>query len=230
MELFGMKTTLIVQARMTSTRLPGKVMKQVLGKPLLFYLIERLKRVKDALIVIATTVNDEDLPIVDLSREMGIQVFRGSEEDVLSRYAQAAKKYGGDIIVRITADCPLIDPQIIDECILKLIQTDCDYVSNTHQRTYPKGMDVEAMKEFVLRSVNSLAVEPYDKEHVTSYIQNHPEKFKISQITMAPNLSNMRLTVDTEEDFEKVKSVIESLYLKNPEFSLQDILNTIGAE
>ncbi len=225
-----MKTSLIVQARMTSTRLPGKVMKEVLGKPLLFYLVKRLQRVPDADLIIATTLNEADLPIAKLCESLKVKVFRGSEEDVLSRYARAAEKFGGDIIVRITADCPLIDPVIVDECIRKLIQTDSDYVSNTHQRTYPRGMDVEAMKRHVLEKMDSTAVDLYDREHVTPYILHHADQFKIGQITMASDLSDVRLTVDTIEDFKAVKKIIESLYLKNSNFSLKDILTLIGVQ
>ncbi|NEO63206.1 MAG: NTP transferase domain-containing protein, partial [Moorea sp. SIO4G2] len=163
-----MKLVIIVQARMTSTRLPGKVLKQVLGKPLLDYQIERLRRVKLAdEIVIATTINQTDEPIVELCNSISIPYFRGSEEDVLARYYGAAVEHQADVVVRVTSDCPLIDPQVIDQVIQFYLdhQGEYDYVSNSLQRTYPRGMDTEVFSFAALDEAFHEASAQPDREH-----------------------------------------------------------------
>ncbi|NLX01599.1 MAG: NTP transferase domain-containing protein, partial [Syntrophomonadaceae bacterium] len=168
-----MKTVIIDQARMTSTRLPGKVMKEVLGKPLLEYQIERLKRTNEAdELVIATTTNNTDQPIVEICKRLGVAYYRGSEEDVLSRYYEAATKFGADVVVRVTSDCPLIDPTVVDKVIkhYKDNWDKYDYVSNTLTRTYPRGMDTEVFSYKVLQEVYYNAQEQPEREHVTPYI------------------------------------------------------------
>jgi len=151
-----MKVGIIVQARMTSTRLPGKVLRPVLGKPLLEYQIERLQRVRRAdELIIATTTKDTDQPIVDLAERLGIKVFRGSEEDVLSRYFYAAQENDLDVVVRITSDCPLIDPVVIDRVISAFLDktVNSDYVSNCLTRTFPRGMETEVFPFGLLETV-----------------------------------------------------------------------------
>lgn len=222
-----MKTAIIVQARMTSTRLPGKVLMTVAGKPLLEYLIERLRRVALAdEIIIATTVNDSDEPIVEFCGRLSVPYFRGSEDDVLSRYHEAASRVKADFVVRVTSDCPVIDPRVIDDVIsfFRAAGDAYDYASNTLARSYPRGMDTEV---FTFRALNEAffeASEPPEREHVTPFIYRHPERYRIGQVVFGRDASRHRWTVDTPEDFELVSRIIETLYPLNPEFGLEDIL------
>ena len=168
-----MRVVIIVQARMTSTRLPGKVLKTVLGKPLLEYQIERLRRVKLAdEIVIATTTNNADQPIIDLCDRLSIPYYRGSEDDVLARYHSAAIFHQADTVVRVTSDCPVIDPQVIDRVIYTYIDEHpkYDYVSNCLERTYPRGMDTEIFSFNALEQAFQQAITQPDREHVTPFI------------------------------------------------------------
>ncbi len=213
-----MKIALIIQARMGSTRLQGKVMMPILGKPLLEHLIERVRHVKEGDIVVATTTNPLDDPIEDLCLSRGVKVFRGSENDVLSRYAAASRDC--DVVVRLTSDCPLLDPDLIDLMLSHFLSGQVDYVSNTILRTYPRGYDVEIMSKEALEKVNRLAKTPSEREHVTLYIRKHQDQFSISQVERKPDISHLRLTVDTREDFELVTRIFESL----PEgFRLSDV-------
>lgn len=223
-----MKTVIIVQARMTSTRLPGKVLKTVLGKTLLEYQIERLQRVKLAdQIVIATTTNNTDQPIIDLCQRLSIPYYRGSEEDVLSRYYEAATLYKTDTVVRLTSDCPLIDPTVIDEVINYYNENKCDYVSNTLDRTYPRGMDTEVFSYKVLKEAFDNAIELPEREHVTPFIYRRPEQYCLGSVKLITNQSQYRWTVDTLEDFELIEKILSTLYPTNPEFSMQDCLELL---
>lgn len=220
------KVVLIVQARMGSTRLPGKHLKQVFGKPLIVYLFERLRRVgfADDLLV-ATTTNPKDDVLVDVCDSHQIPYFRGSEEDVLNRFFEAAKFVSADVIVRICADCPLIDPAVIDETICYyLSHPSNDMVSNVVQRTYPRGMDVEVFSFQSLESTAREACYPEDREHVTSFVYKHPERFRLGSVTYPTNESVYRWTVDTDEDFALISLILEEVYPKNPLFSLGDLL------
>jgi len=223
-----MKTVIIVQARMTSTRLPGKVLKEVLGKPLLEYQIERLRRVKLAdEFVIATTVNETDLPIVRLCEKLNIAYFRGSEEDVLSRYYHCAKESGGEVIVRITSDCPIIDPQVIDKTIHYYTTHRQDYVSNSLERTYPRGMDTEVFSYKCLSEAFHEAVDKPEREHVTPFIYRRPERYRLANVSYMKSCGDYRWTVDTNEDYELIRLMIEELYPGNPNFSLEDALDAV---
>jgi len=222
-----MNTVIIVQARMTSTQLPGKVLKQVLGKTLLEYLVERLRRVNLANgIVIATTTNDTDLPIVDLCRRLDVAVTRGSEHDVLARYYEAAKLHHADVIVRVTSDCPLIDPAVIDEAIGFYLDhsMEYDYVSNALTQSYPYGMAAEVFPYKVLEEAHLEAKAEPEREHVTPFIYTRPERYRIGHLVNAENHSHHRWTVDTPEDFELVRRITEALYPVKPEFDTNDIL------
>lgn len=222
------KTVIIVQARMSATRLPGKPLKKVLEKPLLIYLIERLKRVKNADgVVIATTDKPEDQKIVEVAREEGVPFFCGSEENVLDRYYQAAKKESAEVIVRITGDCPLIDPKVIDKAIALFFSGSYDYVSNTLERTYPRGMDVEVFSFAALEKVVKVAKAQEELEHVTPFFYRHPELFQLGCLKREEDQSKHRLTVDTQEDFILVSRLIEHLYPENREFNLEDLLRVL---
>ena len=223
-----MKKLIIVQARMTSTRLPGKVMKVVCGKPLLEHLIDRLKRVKYAdRIVIATTVNETDDIIVELCEKLDISYYRGSEEDVLGRYYETAVEYGGDIIIRITSDCPVIDPEVVDYLINFFTNNieKYDYVSNTLERSYPKGMDAEIVSFKALKEAHFNAYDPFDREHVTPFIKKRPQQFRLYNILYKTDMSRCRWTLDTPEDLELISKIFESLYYQNTFFSLNDIFS-----
>ena len=223
-----MKTVIIVQARMTSTRLPGKVLKTVLNKPLLEYQLERLREVKLAdEVIIATTINSSDQPIIDLCDCLSIPFYRGSEEDVLSRYYEAAMQFQADTIVRITSDCPLIDPEIIDRVIDYYQQNhpNFDYVSNCLGRTYPRGMDTEVFSFKSLDEAFNQATAQGDREHVTPFIYRQFDRYNLGQVNYFQNHSEHRWTIDTLEDFELIKIIIESLYPSKPKFSLQDCLD-----
>lgn len=226
-----MKTAIIVQARMTSTRLPGKVLREVLGKTLLAYLIERLRRVKLAdVIIIATTTNDTDLPIVELCQRLGVPVTRGSEADVLARYYEAAALHGANVIVRVTSDCPLIDPAVIDEVIAfyRDHQGRFDYVSNALTQSFAYGMATEVFPFDVLAQAHREAVAEPEREHVTPFIYTRPDRFRIGQVINPVDLSHHRWTVDTPEDFELVRRITEALYPVNPQFATPDILAVLA--
>jgi spore coat polysaccharide biosynthesis protein SpsF len=222
-----MRTCAIIEARMSSSRLPGKILLPVLGEPLLALLIERLKRVPSLdKIVVATTSNVTDDPVEDLAFRIGVGCFRGSEEDVLSRVLLAAKQYSCDVIVEITGDCPLIDPEIVDNLIRIYHANNYDYVSNVLKPTFPNGMDTQVFSTATLERVASLTDDPVDHEHVSLYIYEHPEIFSLFNLesNLPEKYWNLRLTVDTQEDFELIKIIYESLYPKNPAFVLSDIL------
>jgi len=223
-----MKVVLITQARMTSTRLPGKVLKEVLGKSLLEYHVERLLQVKNAdEVVVATTTNDTDVPIVELCKGLGVACFRGSEQDVLSRFYGAATEHGADVIVRVTSDCPLIDPGVINRVIARFHDRleGVDYISNTLERTFPRGMDTEVVTMSALDEANREATETPDREHVTRFVYVHPERYRIENVAFESDQSGHRWTVDTPEDFELIRLMLEALYVAKPRFTLEDCLD-----
>lgn len=215
---------------MGSTRLPGKVLNQVVGKPLLEHLLERLK--KSNLIdeiVVATTVHHVDEPIVTLCKKLDVAFFRGSEHDVLSRYYEAALMFKVDVIVRITSDCPIIDPIVVDQIIQYYLQDENQpqYVSNVSVRTYPRGLDTEVFSFAALKIANEHAKTEAEREHVTSFIINHPDIFKIANFFYKKDVSQHRWTVDTPEDFQLIQLIFENLYPKNQQFTLEDTLELL---
>lgn len=220
-----MRVVLINQARMTSTRLPGKVLLPVLGKPLLAYQLERLRRAKRVdQIVIATTLNATDVPIVELCGQLGVSIFRGSELDVLDRYYQAAKGHGADVVVRVTSDCPVIDPALVDQVIDAYTGGGYDYIANTRERTFPRGMDCEVFSMAALTEAWNEGRLPYEREHVTPFLYQHPERYRIGNVASGRELGLHRWTVDTPEDFDLIQRIINTLYPVKPEFTLDDIL------
>lgn len=220
-----MKTFAIIQARLGASRLPGKVLLKVLDKTILEYVAERVKASRNVQeVIVATTVKKEDSAVANLVVKRGINVFRGSEEDVLDRYYQAAKLFKVKNIVRITADCPLIDPKIIDEVIKRYFDSGADYCSNTLEESFPDGEDVEVFSFNALSDAWENANLLSEREHVTSYIKKHPEKFKLVSMKNKENLSGKRWTLDRREDFEFIRLVLEYLYPKNPNFHMEDVL------
>lgn len=228
-----MKTVAIIQARMGSTRLPGKVMKVICGKTVLEHVIERVKgcRLLDE-VVIATTVSPADDAIVKEAERCGVKWFRGSEEDVLERYYLAAKEYDAEIVVRITSDCPLFDPTVLTE-MLDYFNSErsqglnIDYLSNTLTRSYPRGLDAEVFTFTALEKAFLNAVQPYEREHVTPYIHQHPEIFSLHGQTSDEDLSAHRWTLDTEEDFRLIEEIYFALYKENKFFTTEHILELL---
>jgi len=226
-----MNTAIIVQARMTSTRLPGKILLEVSGRSLLEYLIERLRCAHLAdQVIIATTTNSGDEPIVECCEKLGCDHFRGSEDDVLGRYYGAAERYGADLIVRVTSDCPLIDPAVIDEVIgsYQSNQPEYNYVSNTIDRTFPRGMDCEVFSMDTLAEVHHEASASHEREHVTPFIYQNSDRYRIGLVKYHRDESRHRWTVDTPEDFALIKLMLESLKPHQRQFNLEDCLALIG--
>jgi spore coat polysaccharide biosynthesis protein SpsF len=225
-----MRIEAFIQARMGSTRLPGKVLKQVLGRPLLDFLVERLAQCHELdHIIILTSKQAQDDAIASFCQEKNLLCFRGSEDDVLDRYYQASLERQPEGIVRITADCPLIDPDIVDQVIKVFRQhhPHADYVSNSLQRTFPRGLDVEVFSFKALEQAFQQAHWPEEREHVTLYLYRHPEKFQLYNVAHIPSLATYRWTVDTPEDFALVRLILEHLYPKNRQFCLNDILHLL---
>lgn len=219
----------IIQARMGSTRLPGKVMKDLEGETVLYHVIERVKQSEliDE-IVIATTIHERDDVIVEEAKRNDVEYFRGSEEDVLSRYYGAADKYDFDTTVRITSDCPLIDPNIIDEIIDFYIENPYRLVTNAgpnvEKRTYPRGMDTEVFSFSTLEEAFENAKKTYQKEHVTPYIYENYEN-EIYYYKNENDLSEYRLTLDTPDDYKLIKKIYQELYEGEHNFYLEDIID-----
>lgn len=220
----------IVQARMTSTRLPGKVLREVLGRPLLSYQLERMRRAASlGRIVIATTTNATDDPVVAWCEREGCAVVRGPEHDVLERYAMAERAFPAATVVRLTSDCPLIDPEVIDLAVRRFGECGCDYLSNMLEPTWPYGLAVEVMTREALQAAAAEAKDPAEREHVTPFIIWRPERFRLESLTTSPDRSVHRWTVDTPEDFELVQRILEALYPANPNFVTKDVLALLDA-
>ena len=215
-----MKVVFIVQARMTSTRLPGKVLRELAGRPMLAQQTRRLRRCRTASeIVIATTTNASDDPVVQLAEREDVRWYRGSEDDVLSRYVGAARETGAEAIVRLTADCPLIDPEITDRVVRELVEhPDCDYAANIVRRTYPRGLDTEAFWRDTLERIGRMARSRAAREHVTVLARSErPDLFQCRSVEDGEDNSDLRWTVDTSEDFALVRALYEGLGLdRNP--------------
>ncbi len=227
-----MKIACTIEARMRSTRLPNKVMLPILQKPMLELMIERLRRVPEIdEIVIATTTDSSCEPIVELGSRLGVTVFRGSEKDVLDRVLKAAQAVSADLIVETTGDCPLIDPATISRVIRALREGPYDYCSNRQTRTFPVGMDVQVFPTRVLADVASRTDDPADHEHVSLYIYEHPGRYRLKYVEsgLPPNDSDLRLTVDTPEDFALIRAIYEALYPTKPNFDLRDVLRFLHA-
>lgn len=222
-----MKITAIVQARMTSSRLPGKVLKKVLDKPLLEYQIERMRRIElvDE-VVLATTTNATDDPVIELCNRLGISTYRGSENDVLARYYEAAKLYQADVVVRLTADCPILDPFICNQAIDYYLQNQDKY-DYVRMEKFPRGLDTEVFPFEILAQCYYEAKEQPEREHVTPFIYRHPERYRVGYFISLIDYSVQRWTVDTEEDFELIKNIIQALYPTKVDFILEDVFKVM---
>jgi len=220
----------ILQARTSSTRLPGKVLKPILGHPMLSLQIERIQRSKKIDKLIVATSNDRsDNDIENLCINIQIPCFRGSLDDVLDRFYQTAMQYKPEHVVRLTGDCPLIDPEIIDKVINFFFECDFDYATNSMVPcTFPDGLDVEIFRFTVLEKAWHEAILPSHREHVTPFIRLHPEMFKVGYYKNEADLSHLRWTVDEPEDFEFVSQIYKELYPQKPTFITEDILELIN--
>ena len=223
-----------IQVRFNSTRLPGKVLKEICGKPMLELMLERLSKSKliDE-IIIATTINKNDDPIFELSKKLGYKVFRGNEKDCLDRHYQAIKNSNGDFICKITSDCPLIDPEIVDKVIGYYFENEkkFDYVSNVHPATFPDGLDVEMFSLATLERAWKEAKNQDEREHTTTYMWKNPLIFRIGSVTMSKGenlFKKERWTVDYPEDFEFIKAIYENLYHNGKIFLLNEILEFLS--
>lgn len=217
--------TAILQARMSSTRLPGKVMKPLAGRPMVERQLERLRRCRELdRIVVATSDDASDDPLAAHLESLGVQTFRGSLADVLARYMGAIRAFGiVGPIVRLTADCPLADPGVIDDGVRLHRELGVDYVSNGQRRTYPHGLDMEVFRREALETAERESQDPYDHEHVTPFIYRHPERFSLADLVQAADESHLRWTVDTPEDYAFVERVYAALYPANPAFTSDDV-------
>ncbi len=223
----------IVQTRCGSSRLPGKVLMPLAGKPLFVRQVERVKAAQlSGNVVVATTTEAVDDPIAEICAQEGLECFRGHPFDLLDRHYWAALQYNAKVVLKIPSDCPLIDPQIIDKVIAHYLnnQHKFDFVSNLHPATYPDGNDVEIMGMAVLEDAWKHATKNFEREHTTPYFWENPEKFRIGNVTMEGGLDYSMLhrwTIDYKEDYLFIKAVFEELYPLNPLFSCFDIIDLL---
>jgi spore coat polysaccharide biosynthesis protein SpsF len=220
------RTLAIVQARMGSSRLPGKVLADLEGQAMILRQLERVKR--SALIdqiVVATSDDASDDGLAEVLEEAGYSVARGSQDDVLSRFILALDAYPSEWVVRITADCPLISPRVIDSVIEAALSSDADYMSNTMTPTFPEGLDVEVVRASVLREVASISKDPHEREHVTLGVYRRQDAYNIQNLADGIDRSELRWTVDTADDLAFVRAVYKELLPSNPAFEYEDVLD-----
>ena len=219
-----MTTLAIVQARMSSSRYPGKVLAPLAGQPMILRQLERIQRAEtlDG-IVVATSTDASDDELAQLIEDNEFNVVRGDLNDVLARFIKAIDQYQPETVVRLTADCPLISPKVIDQVVTRFQQGDFDYVSNTMTPTYPDGLDVEVVKASVLQEVARNSTDKDEREHVTLGVYRRPDVFHIANVAGDVDLSHLRWTVDTPEDYTFVKAIYDELYPKNPNFDIDDV-------
>lgn len=222
-----MKIVSTIEARMGSSRLLGKTLRKIMGKPMLELMIERVK--KSNLIneiVIATSENPKDDAIEILAKRLNVGCFRGSEGDVLNRVFKAAKAYEADHIVELWGDCPLIDPEIIDKMIKYYLENDFNCVGTCLDKTFPWGISALIFPTKILEEVSQITQDPIDRENVSNYIYEHPDRYTVGHLPCPPELNHpeIRLTVDELDDFELVKTIFEHLTPINPDFRTIDII------
>ena len=225
------KVVVIIQARMGSTRLLGKVISEISGKPMLWHLIDRVKKCRSVdLVVVATTTNKEDRVVKELAERSGAKAYCGSEDDVLDRYYQAAKLFGAEVAVRITADCPLIDPHLIDRMVKHFEDNrdKLDYVGMGSPNLYPDGLDTEVFSFKVLEKAWKEAKLKSEREHVTTYIWKNEKLFRIGSVQPDKDLSRFRWTVDEERDLRFVREVYKHLYKEGQIFATDEILELLS--
>lgn len=220
----------IVEARMGSSRLPGKTMMEIMGVPSIQLVIDRLRRAKRINdIILATTTNSEDDTIEQFCHDYRVVCFRGPSEDVLGRVFHAAQKYETEVIVEVTGDCPLLDPWLIDDCIDLFLESDYDYLSNFIEQSYPPGIDVQIFTFAVLEQLHSVAKDQKYREHVTLYILKNPTLFRMRNVFAPPELyyPDWHLELDEHADYKLIKTIYENIYNKYPAFTTIDIINLL---
>ncbi|MBF0530900.1 MAG: glycosyltransferase family protein [Deltaproteobacteria bacterium] len=221
----------ILQARTSSTRLPGKVLRPILNRPMLLWQLERIKRARSLdRIIVATSLDSSDTPLVSLCRDAAVDCFRGSLDDVLDRFYEAARTCAPANIVRLTGDNPLIDPEIIDQVVDFHLAGEYDYSSNALDPTFPDGLDVEVMLFSVLEQTWMEARRPSQREHVTPFIYQQRERFRCGSYKNNQDLSAWRWTVDEPEDLEFVRRVYDKLHYSRPDFNMSDILGLLAEQ
>jgi spore coat polysaccharide biosynthesis protein SpsF len=221
----------ILQARVSSTRLPGKVLKDLHGKPMVLRQIERLRRSTEIdKLVVATSTESSDDELVAVLELAGVTVRRGPLEDVAGRFARVIKEFQPDAVVRLTADCPLADPDVIDGLIDSHIASGADYSSNTLEPKFPHGLDAEVFNPIAFERLRSTEMSAKEKEHVTFGLYSRPGEFTLNSYTQDLNVRHLRWTVDNPEDLDFVRKVYDRLYDANPDFTQQDVLNLLERE
>jgi spore coat polysaccharide biosynthesis protein SpsF len=218
----------ILQARVSSTRLPGKVLKTIIGKPMILHQLDRLRRVRSVdKLILATSTDDSDKPLINLCHREGIEWYAGSLDDVLDRFYQVASKFTPDTIVRLTGDCPLTDSELIDQVIQFHIDGGYDHTSNSVEPTFPNGLDVSVFEHHCLEQAWREATLASDREHVDTFIWRQPDRFKVGHYKDTIDRSHLRWTVDEPEDFELISRIYGSLYPQNHNFTTDDILRLL---
>jgi len=219
------RTVCIIEARMRSSRLPGKVLAPVLGRPLLAHMVERLQRSERLDEVVIATADDPSCdPIAALADELDVEAFRGSEDDVLARVLGAADSAEAELIVSAAGDCPLLDPLVVDHVVEAYMGGEADFCSNTRTDTYPRGMEVRVFSAAALAEIDGETDDPSDREHVSMYFWTHPERYRLLEVESPDaSLGEFRLTVDEPEDLQLVRAIFERLYPVRPDFDLDDI-------
>ena len=211
-----MSVIAMVQARMGSTRLPGKVLESLMDRTLLEMVLRQLSFAKELdEVIVLTTFEKRDLPVIALCARLGVRIFSGSVNDVLDRYYQAARLLEPNHVVRITADCPLIDPEIVDALVRLHKHKGNDYTSNTMEETFPDGLDAEVLTYKCLAAAWRDAAKPSEREHVTLFIKNNPERFQLGSMTNDRNLGYLRWTIDEPVDLELIRKIYSALYKEN---------------
>lgn len=226
------KIVCTIEARMGSSRLPGKVLLPLRGEPALARMVERVRRSRYVdEVVVATTTGRPETAIVDACDRMGCASFRGSEQDVLARVLGAARSVGGDIIVELTGDCPLIDHRHIDEVVEAFYDGEWDYASNALVRSYPDGFDVQVFPVSVLAEVDRLTDDPIDRVHVSYYIYTHPERFRCRNVKAEGVMDwpECAVTLDEPEDYRLIQAVYDELHPRDPDFSALDVVRLLRA-
>jgi len=225
-----MRIVAMIQARMGSTRLPGKVLTDLVGATVLARVVERVSRIENIqAITVATSLNRENEAIAAECKRLGVDCFRGSESDVLDRYFHAAKETEPEAIVRITADCPLIDPEVSGSVVSKFLQQSADYASNVLPRTYPRGLDTEVFTRSALERAWKQSTEAHQREHVTPFFYEHPELFRLVSVQADADYAFHRWTLDTPEDLELIRSIY-SRFAGKGAFSWREVLQLLKRE
>lgn len=227
-----MRVVATIEARMTSTRLPGKVLLPALGQPMLHHLVNRLRAVPSIdEIVLATTTNATDDPLAVFAKADGLAVFRGSEQDVMARVIGAADYANADVVVEITGDCPVIDSDLVEQTIRMFFHHDVEYVSNSLVRSYPDGMDTQVFSLKALKRSAQMTSDPLDREHVSRHMCQHPELFSRVHLIAPPSLHwpELGLTLDEVADYQLLKKIVEALGPTNPLFGCHEVIQLLRA-